>query len=220
MKTLTRLSLLTLAALPLLSPAGARAADLPEALVIHRSGAFEYGGVQAGIIHFEAGWKGYRHQRDVGKASLGYPQTSDGVWTTKARFHNLFDLSETIRADAAGSLHYEAQVSAEQPVETSTLALELYLPGDVFAGKELLINGQPLRLPASYERTRLFEQTPVETLTIPTSEGPLTFSGSFSLYIQDNRSFNSKPGFVAQLRFTPYRGAVASASLAADIRLK
>jgi len=219
MNPLLRISFLALAGVCLLPLPRLEADDLPEALTIHPSGAFEYGGIQMGIIHFEPGWKGYRHQRNVGKALPGYPKTGSDVWTTKERFHNLFDLSETIRANGSGFIHYAAEVRADQPVETATLALELYLRGDLFAGKEVLIDGRPLRLPSELERTRLFEQTPVQNLTIPTAKGALQFTGSFSLYIQDNRNFNSKPGFVVQLRFTPYRGAISHASLVTDIIL-
>ena len=204
----------------LVLPNALRADPLPEAIKIHPSGSFERGGVRVGIVHFEAGWKGYRHQRDVAKPLPGFPYASDGVWTMHGKFHTLFDLRQTMEVIGPDSIRYEASVSAEQPINTATLALEVYLTSEAFAGKEILIDGVPFVLPAQQERVRLFEQTPVRSLGLTTADGPLRFEGPFSLYIQDNRGFRTKPGFVAQIRFTPYGGLIKESALKTVVHLK
>lgn len=94
----------------------------------------------------------------------------------------------TIHGSDAANWHFRLQSPDAHPI--ADLGYTFGLPAETFAGKELLIDGVPLRLPARYSKLHL-KSGNVKSVTIPLEHGKLTISGEFKLKIQDMRKWNA-----------------------------
>ena len=94
----------------------------------------------------------------------------------------------TIHGSDAANWYFRLQSPDAHPI--ADLGYTFGLPAETFAGKELLIDGVPLRLPARYSKLHL-KSGNVKSVTIPLEHGKLTISGEFKLKIQDMRKWNA-----------------------------
>lgn len=94
----------------------------------------------------------------------------------------------TVHGSEAANWYFHLQSPESHPI--ADLGYTFGLPAGTFAGKELLIDGIPLRLPTRYSKLHL-KTGNVKRVTIPLEHGRLTISGNFRMKIQDMRKWNA-----------------------------
>jgi hypothetical protein len=208
----------------------AQSPALPADFKLSPSGAFTVGGVEFTVIHFDKNWNRYRLQKEVlrpDSLAAASTQTPRGPAEISGSFAGLFHLwqNSVPTAPAAGesvAWSHDVRLEAAEPGETvftEELALEAFLPGIQYEGQMLLIDGTPYTLPVEAGEARAFEQTPVREVVIPTEAGRLRVSGEFSFFIQDNRGYRQRQGYLLRFRLSPFRGEIARADQQLDFAL-
>lgn len=203
------------------------ASSLPSSLKFAPSGTFIVGGVEFGVMHFDGKWERYRLQKEVMRTE---PRVSASTSTevqssveVKGNFAGLFSLNQkSSSSDEIGAWTYDVTLKAlksNEPVATAELALEAYLPTEQFQGESITIDGDSFALPAEAGKSRVLERKKVSEVIIPTEVGRLQVCGEFGLFIQDNRSFNQRQGYLVRFRLMPNKGEIEKAELSLRFKL-
>jgi hypothetical protein len=166
----------------------------------------------------------------------------DGNWTiaqqhdrfqpgpaTQPSSPNVYDLSGTLattpgdlkidehvtKADD-GSIKYVATVSSAKEIQTNELSLAFLLPTKSFGGKQIVIDQQPIALPAEPAQKGaavLQAMDDVEQVELPLAKGDkLAISGHFKLLIQDDREWGDAR-YSMLLYFTPGSGDIKESKI-------
>lgn len=197
----------------------ALAAELVPGLRTDPSGAFQFAGLSFQVIHFDPTWS-MTGQRSETKVDVGFPKTDStsaefsAAFTTKA---GVFALRETIKRIDASAISCDISLTSAEPVQTNTLALTTSLTTDRYAGVQVVIDDQSLKLPEKFKDMGVFRKQGAKKLRLPTSTGYLDLEGSFTVSIQDDRKFGSGQ-FSVRIAFAPDAGAIKSAKLQLTLR--
>ncbi|PAW76536.1 MAG: hypothetical protein B9S32_14925 [Verrucomicrobia bacterium Tous-C9LFEB] len=178
-------------------------------------------------MHFDGKWERYRLQKEFLKPEVSVPPSSSAedapAVAVNGNFAGLFSLQQHIASSSDNNeWTYEVTMKAFKsggPVSTAELALEAYLTTEQYQGESLIIDGDSFALPVEPGKARILERKNVSEVIIPTEVGRLKVAGEFSLFIQDNRSFNQRQGYLVRFRFSPYKGEIEKAGLSLRFKL-
>ncbi len=186
---------------------------------VHPTGAFEFAGVTFGIMHFSENWE-LAEQRQDAKPDAGFPKRSAAGWDLNAKFNargGAFALRQSIRKTGEDAFSYEANLASDAGVKSNALALCGVLPVDRYAGAQVQVDDKSIALPRELGEMSVYRRDGVKKLVLSSPAGMLVIEGSFSVYIQDDRKYNS-PQFALRLGFAPSTGEIKQAALQLSMR--
>ncbi len=209
--------------------------DLPF-LQLSPNGIFTVDGARFALGHFDNAWA--VTSQESTRVNAGYPQVSAGNFETRGEFQvrgsdEPLHLVETVTRQGADMIGLKWQLDHTKGLVSRTLCVQTVLPVAGFAGKSLRVDGKDCVLPVELKDSGVFFQAQVRELVIPTAHGTVTITGSFSLFVQDNRTWGgdnysvrihvSPPGQVIKhaelqlsLRYQPYRSQSVSIAAVAN----
>ena len=191
-----------------------------DGLAVKPDGTFSWNGVGFMVLHATPPWT-VAEQKQIA-IDAGFPKTGDGHWeitgtlpipgvTEPLAFSEILDRIDASSFKASYSVHHL------QGIPTATLALVATLQVVDAAGKDLLVDGAPLSLPADYGESKLLLKNDVHSLSLPVDGGTLTAEGNFGLLVQDDRAWKAKT-FTIRLAFDPTVATLTQARLDLTLR--
>lgn len=179
-------------------------------ITVQPDGRITAGGLTLELAHWDDTWRRSGPPKAVKPAGA----LRDGIWHLDEPWAapvGMTTLHQSVRSEGKDAVRIEA--SLESPPPTKAFALAIALDGKTYRGRELLIDGKPLALPAE-SPLLLRAGSPAKMIAIPSLSGPwLEISGDLIVMVQDNRSLNSDS-------FSVRVNADAKLHLAAVLRIR
>lgn len=174
--------------------------------VIRPDGAFQYGSIRFQLAWFDGDWRMTGQDRESIVPARGYPVTQPELFDFEGEMrlnHNagVLKLLENIRL-LPGELRYQASLTGTPETGCRGAFFIIELPVAEFGGRDIVADGQKITLSADNPAASYPELKGVRTLQIPTADGPVTLSGNFDGFIQDERNYGGN-FFGLRLRGTP-----------------
>ncbi|MBS1369529.1 MAG: hypothetical protein HPZ91_06180 [Lentisphaeria bacterium] len=191
--------------------AGCTLSALPPGIEAEDSGAMKIGGVPAAVKIYNQEWRSVVQGAKTVSCEPTYPARYEKLFKLDGQlaFPGTagFMLQQRITETAADTVNYSCTLKNSGGIPCRSIALSLRLPSRIFDGKELRIDGKPVRIAAVDKPFR-----DVKRLELVNGDRKITFAGNLTVGIQDHRS-NSVPEFSLRLLFSPNGGTVREAKL-------
>ncbi|HBR93258.1 MAG TPA: hypothetical protein DEA90_03750 [Opitutae bacterium] len=126
-----------------------------------------------------------------------------------------YDISFT---PTAGGYAIDSHVSNTDTIQVNILAYQGTLTVEDFAGKTIQLDGEPVVLPELYAGQSNLIMRYANTVTIPSSAGPLVFKGEFDVMIIDAREYND-PKYFVRLMYKPHKGTIQNSAFKAKLTI-
>ncbi len=126
-------------------------------------------------------------------------------------------LVTSLKSDGSENCEYESVITFTPALKLSGISLRAALPGDAFAGRELIADDKKVAIPIEKDKVSVYK-TQCTKLTIPGNDGIITLESTtpFLFLLHDYR-----PGqniFSLIIGFEPLSGEIASSSLKLKIK--
>jgi hypothetical protein len=191
--------------------------DVAPGIKLGPNGVIHIGEFSAEIGHFDGSWK-ISEQHDAFQAAEKNPPATQpsshiisGVYASAA---GPFNLTEQMDATDEG-VQFSASMSSDKEVETNELYLSFSLPVKSFGGKTVMVDDQPILLPADPAKqgqALLAAKNGVQKIEIPFPTGTLTITGNLGLLLQDDREWDNAR-YSLRLNFSPASGQLKESKL-------
>ncbi len=188
------------------------AAELPGWLTVGKNGVFRIENLTFGILHYGSGFA-----LSSQKSSGDCRRSVENGTVTVAGVLGKSEFRETVAPVGGNRAGYRAELVMAEPWPTLGLMLEFELPA---ASRTVVADGRPYPLPAEFDEKKTVPlSVKAKEFSVPLDSGSvLRISGNLELRIQDNRKFG-RPVFSVRLYFTPSKGDLVRAELAAEFEL-
>jgi len=173
------------------------------------------------IVHYDDKWGMAGLDKGSFIANPGPKPTAnkyilDGKWSVKS---GVFHLNGAVSRSQDGGALVDLSFKSDTPVPTRLLAANVAIPIDGMAGKSIIVDGTPVKLPELFGDMMVFRKAKVEKVVLMLKQRTLEIQGKFELFIQDNRKFNGN-SYSLRLYATPSEGSIAEAKLNFSLKLK
>lgn len=189
----SHLALFTILLLLHASPMCIADANAPDTvLAVDPTGSFLLDGIPFTLAHYDHQWI----HTTLSALTVDAAKTSapvDGTWTTHGTLpikDKSLSFDGEIKKTGNNQYHllYKANLAAGLPTEV--VCLELDLPIEQTAGKQVLLDGQPFTLPTTVVAGQALLVQNASKLVVPSLTGTITVEGILSVYLQDERNWN------------------------------
>lgn len=198
--------------------------DLIPGITLRPDGVIDIGDAFAEVNYYDIKWTiAQQHDRFEPAAPQTNAPTTDpgvhlitGVLTTAQGPANL---TERVSVND-GAVNYSATLNSDKELATNELSVAFILPTKSFAGKQVLIDQQPLTLPeapAAKGQAEFTNKDAAKEIELPTPNGTLLITGNFKVLVQDDREWGD-PRYSMRLYFTPGSGQIKQSQI--DLQLK
>lgn len=169
----------------------------PAGVVVNPNGSFKWDGVSCAITYFNPAWDSVDQSLLRPARGAVVPDAPRWRWEVageipvvgrKGEFWKLEQSLEKLDPRTL-LLDYRADFPSGYP--GGTLCLSLVIPINIGAGEVVIFDNEPITLPPALGESELFKRT-VDTLSLPTAGGRLTFHGRFHAYLQDGRRWGTE----------------------------
>lgn len=183
----------------------------PVNIKLEKQGIFTLEQAQFQLGHYGKNWGHYTTQQHL-KPTAGFPKQTDQTWHLNGTLDasGLWQIDQKINWQSDTQFDYHIKLNSDKPITTESLALEISLPIEQYAGGILYLDGKPWQLPAKMKKMSLLRQKQVKQLTLHGPKQRVVITGKMDLYIQDNRQFKSNT-FVIRIALNPSKGKITEA---------
>lgn len=186
---------------------------ITENISVNEKGIISTNGIKFGLVHFSPEWK-YANQHNNLNAIKSSKQNSclqfDGIFNAVS---GDFNFQETVISNTPDSVDVSYLLKSKIGVPTNSLILSLPLPIDSFAGTNLIVDGNAVKLPVDFKSQNVPASSSFQKIIIPTQKGKIEITGeNIGLYIQDNRQYKGNT-FDVRFNFKGVEKVTAEAGL-------
>lgn len=183
---------------------------------LDQHGRLVTGDVVWGTFYQDTNWKPFTQQRSL-KITSRSDNSCEGVFQA-ADGSALFDYRLQMEPQRNGVAEIQAKVSALAPFKANALMFDGRLPTDVYAGRDILVDGEAVTLPVETGDNHVVLVKQVRELVLPV-EGGLTIQRKGLVMIVDNRKFGGSD-YSVRLGFEPRKGEMSESQFAAIFQLQ
>jgi len=182
-------------------------------LKISKNGSMQVDNAKISIVHYGKDWRGNSQSTSSIKPDKNYPELDENSWILKGLFltadNEAFSINQNIKKLSDSSISYEASLFNQEGIFSEALAIQLEIPVNGMAGREVNINENKIKLPVDYDENKwlLFSSGNIKKVSIPLNSGRLSIEGDYSLLIQDNRKFDNT-SYSIRLAMSPSKGVI------------
>ncbi|HOK05095.1 MAG TPA: hypothetical protein PLN24_07580, partial [Victivallales bacterium] len=182
-------------------------------LNISKTGNMQVDNVKISLVHYGKNWKANGQSASSIKPEGDYPKIDEKSWNLKGTFltadNDIFTLNQNIKKLSDYSILYEASVANQNGIFSEAIALQIEVPVNGMAGREVSVNDDKITLPIDYDENKwlLFSSGNIKKISLPLSSGRLSIEGNYPLLIQDNRKFNGN-SYSIRIGMSPSKGII------------
>lgn len=179
---------------------------------VDEQGIVQVGGISWGTYYADTSWKtalqgsAFRSGKANGESWSGPYYDRRGV--------DLFTLTQRVSEESGGALRVMSTVKAAPPVEANLLMYAGELPVDVFAGREIVLDGEAVALPADPPQNQVLDIRRARRVEIPAVGGMLTIETNALVMLVDGRKFGGRH-FSLRIGYDKHKGMIGTT----DVRL-
>lgn len=131
----------------------------------------------------------------------------------------LFDYKQSVKRKGPDALRLSCLIQQPAGTETNMLAYQGRLPVRHYAGAELYLDEEPLPLPATFTGEQHLAIRQVRTVRMVTRDGMLSYEGSFTVMVVDDRKFGGNT-FSVRFFYMPHQGDIRESSFKTTVTLQ
>jgi len=194
--------------------------DLAPGFKLRTSGGIDVGAIYLEVVQFGTDWT-ETEEHDV-FTPTAKPTTQPSSKILSGAFKTPggeFTLTEQVDAADQG-VHFSADMSSDQGIDSKEVAVAVDLPVAIFGGKEITVDGQAVKMPqypAPKDQPQIFQNSGARQIDLPTPDGTLTLTGNFDIWLQDDRQWGDQR-YGLRLRFSPDSGQIKDSKI--DLQMK
>lgn len=190
---------------------------------LKNDGSISADGLSMNVIYYSPKWR----SRILNAKSLKTPklENKDEEQLFTGSFElfdkNRFTVKNVLNHVSPGVWEYKGSLSSTTPIKTNVLALSISLQCKDYAGKEIIVNGKPIMLPAEMisDNGGHIWSGKIKTAKIPSATKNVNVDGNCWFRIQDNRKYKSD-NYSVRIFFSKSKGDVQETDLKFNLSVK
>jgi hypothetical protein len=197
--------------------------DLATGFKLRTTGGVDIGdSIYAEVVQFDENWKEVE-EHDIYHPDVEAPTSQPSSKLLTGDFpvsSGTFKLTEQIDPTDSG-IHFTATMANDKGLATNEMSVALNLPVSVFGGKQIMVDGEAVPMPAAPAPKgdpHIFDKEDAKQIDLPTPSGTLTIIGdNMSILVQDDREWGDQR-YGLRIHFTPGDGQITSSKI--DLQMK